>query len=144
VQTFLPYTSFEQTMRVLDPKRLGNQIYREALTLVRGGWSSHPASLMWKGYEWHLCDYALAGLRELHLRKAIKQDRIFAHVHTFREIQKQHEKTEVPYWLGNEDFHASHRSNLLRKDPVYYGQFGWAEPDDLPYVWPKPREDIDV
>ena len=40
-----------------------------------------------------------------------------------------------PYWLGNSDFHASHRSNLLRKDPEHYAQFGWTESDDLPYVW---------
>jgi hypothetical protein len=32
--------------------------------------------------------------------------------------------------------HDSHRSNLLRKDPQWYGQFGWTVPDDLPYVWP--------
>jgi hypothetical protein len=42
----------------------------------------------------------------------------------------------MPPWWGDPAFHASHRSNLLRKDPVWYGQFGWAEPPDLPYVWP--------
>jgi hypothetical protein len=41
--------------------------------------------------------------------------------------------------LGDEAFHASHRSNLLRKDRDYYGAFGWTEPDDLPYVWPGQR-----
>ena len=44
-----------------------------------------------------------------------------------------------PSWLGNEEFHASHRSNLLRKDPEHYGQFGWTEPDNLPYYWPVKR-----
>ena len=34
--------------------------------------------------------------------------------------------------------HASHRSNLLRKEPAHYTQFGWTEPPDLPYVWPVP------
>jgi hypothetical protein len=43
---------------------------------------------------------------------------------------------QYPPWLGDEAFHASHRSNLLRKNPEWYGQFGWTEPDDLPYVWP--------
>jgi hypothetical protein len=41
-----------------------------------------------------------------------------------------------PNWIGDEKFHASHRSNLLRKDKEFYGKFGWAEPDDLPYFWP--------
>lgn len=45
----------------------------------------------------------------------------------------------LPPWLGDPAFHASHRSNLLRKDPVHYGQFGWTEGPDLPYVWPVPE-----
>lgn len=40
-------------------------------------------------------------------------------------------------WLGNEFFHESHQSNLLRKDYAYYSQFNWNVPDDLPYIWPK-------
>ena len=42
----------------------------------------------------------------------------------------------LPPWLGTESLHASHRSNLLRKDPDWYGRFGWTEPPDLPYIWP--------
>ena len=41
----------------------------------------------------------------------------------------------IPMWL-NDAFCASHRSNLLRKDPVHYGKFGWTEPSTLPYIWP--------
>ena len=44
-------------------------------------------------------------------------------------------KIIYPHWLGYEPFHASHRSNLLRKDAEYYSQFGWTEPDNLPYIW---------
>ena len=29
---------------------------------------------------------------------------------------------------------------LLRKDPDYYGRFGWSEPPDLPYFWPVPKD----
>jgi hypothetical protein len=43
---------------------------------------------------------------------------------------------DIPLWLGNQDFHNSHRSNLSRKDPVYYAQFNWDVPDNLPYIWP--------
>ena len=48
MQTFLPYPSFSESMKCLDPKRLGNQVYRECLTLIRGGWSNHPIAKMWK------------------------------------------------------------------------------------------------
>ena len=39
-------------------------------------------------------------------------------------------------WIGDERFHSSHRSNLLRKDPIYYGKYDWKETPDLPYYWP--------
>ena len=52
------------------------------------------------------------------------------------ELGKTIENKDYPKWLGNEAFHASHRSNLLRKDSIHYGQFGWTEPHNLPYVWP--------
>ena len=42
--------------------------------------------------------------------------------------------------MGDPAFHASHRSNLLRKDPTYYGAFGWAEDATLPYVWPVTKD----
>lgn len=68
MQVFLPYPDLQASVQCLDPKRLGNQVYRECLTLVRGGWSNHPASRMWKGYEYALCRYALYGLDELDAR----------------------------------------------------------------------------
>jgi hypothetical protein len=40
-----------------------------------------------------------------------------------------------PPFIGNEKFHASHRSNLLRKDFTYYSKFGWTEENNLPYIW---------
>ena len=50
----------------------------------------------------------------------------------------------LPTWLGDEELHRSHRSNLIAKDPGFYRQrfaerFG-GEPDDLPYVWPAPDD----
>ncbi|MCZ9338455.1 MSMEG_6728 family protein, partial [Streptomyces sp. TRM76130] len=43
---------------------------------------------------------------------------------------------ELPPWLGDEPFHLSHRSALVRKDPEIYGALFPGVPDDLPYVWP--------
>ena len=42
----------------------------------------------------------------------------------------------LPEWMGDEGFHASHRSNLLKKDPEFYGKYGWTEATDLDYLWP--------
>jgi hypothetical protein len=37
--------------------------------------------------------------------------------------------------LGTEEFHSSHRANLLRKDSEYYSKHGWTEDPNDPYVW---------
>ena len=42
---------------------------------------------------------------------------------------------EKPHWLGKEEFHSSHRANLLRKDYKHYSQFEWTENSESPYVW---------
>jgi hypothetical protein len=41
----------------------------------------------------------------------------------------------LPWFIGNEAFHRSHRSNLLRKAPEYYSELFSDVPDDLPYIW---------
>jgi hypothetical protein len=49
-----------------------------------------------------------------------------------------HPKT--PIWL-TEEFCSSHRSNLIRKDPIYYSKFGWTEDGSQEYIWPIKRLD---
>ena len=43
---------------------------------------------------------------------------------------------ELPPWLGEDRFHLSHQSALVRKDPAHYRTYFPDVPDDLPYVWP--------
>ena len=45
-------------------------------------------------------------------------------------------RIKFPWWLGDEEFHASHRANLLRKDYEYYSKFGWTEDTETAYFWP--------
>lgn len=44
---------------------------------------------------------------------------------------------ELPPWLGDADFHRSHQSALLRKDPDHYERWFGHVPPELPYVWPR-------
>jgi hypothetical protein len=132
MQTFVPLPDYLASMRVLDKVRLGNQVWREGLTLIRGGWPNHPANKMWKGHEYHLGLYLLAGLQALSER-----GREYPEVRKKIETEMaKHPDTGPPKWWGTDKVHASHRSNLLRKDPVYYSQYGWSELSDLPYYWP--------
>ena len=138
MQTFLPLPSYRDSVRVLDPSRLVNQVYREAMTLIRGGWKNHPASRMWRGHRDQLILYALAGIDELRVR-----GREYPHIeHELLQLLESETPTKEPFWLGDDSFHASHRSNLLRKYPAWYGQFGWSEPDNLLYIWPDPTQVI--
>jgi hypothetical protein len=131
MQTFLPYPDFVKTARMLDPRRLGRQrveayqILRVLAGLTRG-WVNHPAVLMWRGFEIALSAYMDAMIDEWEAR---------GYRNTMYRVSVP-ERYEMPPWLGDEAFHAAHRSNLLRKAPEYYRSFWPEEPDDLEYVWP--------
>jgi hypothetical protein len=140
MQTFLPLPDYLESMRCLDKSRLGNQVWREGITLIRGGWPNHPASKMWRGHEFHLGLYLLAGhqaLTERGKQYPIVKLRIMIEMAKF-------ENTGPPPWLGDEEFHLSHRSNLLRKDLKYYRQFWPNDPDNLPYIWPTNKKAASV
>lgn len=133
MQTFLPYPDFRRSAACLDTRRLGKQRLEAAqiLNVLRGvsnGWASHPAVRMWRGHEAALAAYMNAIIDEW-VGRGYRNSMVKAHVSRYRP----------PSWLGNEEFHASHRSNLLRKDPEHYSRFGWEEGPGLPYVWPVPE-----
>jgi hypothetical protein len=140
VQTFLPYPDFQESARCLDNRRLGKQrvegfqIMRVLIGLSTG-WQNHPAVRMWRGYVGSLANYTVVCCDEW-IRRGYR-DSIRFQVEC---LITPYEKYALPYWLGNPEFHTSHRSNLLRKDPVFYGRYGWTEPSDLPYVWPKEKQ----
>jgi hypothetical protein len=95
---------------------------------IKAGWINHPAAKMWRGYEMALAEYQLIVILEWERR---------GYNNTMEMLSMDNARIfQNPPWLGDEAFHASHRSNLLRKDPEYYGKFGWTESPDLPYVWP--------
>jgi len=124
--------TYEESAEVLDLTRLGNQAYREGRTLINGGWPNHPASKMWRGYEHALARYCLACLRELWRRGRKYPEHIKFFLYKTAVLQN----TGNPPWLGDERVHASHRSNLMRKNYEHYSRFGWTETTDMPYYWP--------
>ncbi|WP_329491758.1 MSMEG_6728 family protein [Kitasatospora sp. NBC_01246] len=149
MQTFLPYPDFAESAAVLDPRRLGKQRV-EALQVLRGltvpgyGWRHHPAVGMWAGYEEALVRYGLEmcrawtaeGRRDTcadSLRDGLPERAGAPAVRSQAELAGA---GELPPWLGAAEFHASHRSALLRKDPAFYRSRFPDEPDDLSYVWP--------
>jgi hypothetical protein len=151
VQTFLPYADFEQSARALDTKRLGKQRV-ECIQVVRGltrsdyGWRHHPAVLMWKGHEESLGRYAFTCCEVWSERgfadtcaATIGADLATAGVTAVRSQPELADAGLLPPWVGDEQFHRSHQSSLLRKDPAHYGPLFPGVPDDLEYVWPVRR-----
>jgi len=138
MQTFLPYEDFQETAKCLDYRRLGKQRVeaRQIYSCLTGeptksgrtykGWVNHPAVKMWQGHERCLAQYY----------NAIVQEWIRRGYNNSMEFLPVENDVEKPDWIGDEDFHASHRSNLLRKQREWYSQFEWQEEDNLPYVWP--------
>jgi hypothetical protein len=145
MQTFLPYPDYRSSLRCLDDKRLGKQrveAYQILCTLTgaSSGWQNHPAVLMWKGYVNALRFYMNIAIEEW-------ENRGFQNS---MQMQRVNLPSGFAGYFPNQDslqyygmlppfsdaFHASHRSNLLRKDPSFYFKYGWTEPNNLPYVWP--------
>jgi len=111
MQVFMPYPDPHQSVCTLDPSRLGNQIYREAKTLITGGWPNHPAAKIWSPHHHALAEYALLGLEEL-TRRGRHYERWYQF---FGEIYRSTPATGLPPIIGYEPFHAGHRAALLAK-----------------------------
>jgi len=64
------------------------------------------------------------------------EDNVFIRIlSTSKFFYKMNTGNILPKWLGNENFHASHRSNLLRKKPEFYSKYKWKENSNNPYIW---------
>ena len=130
MQTFIPYTDFEKCAKALVYKRLGKQRVEckqilNAIERGSGGWSNHPATRMWRGYEPALRQYMRAIILEWISRGYVNNMEI-----------PEPEDYELPPWWGG-PIHASHRSALLEKNfEFYYDHCGWEDEPKLDYVWP--------
>jgi len=145
MQTFLPIADFKQSAEVLDNKRLGKQRVECKQILICLGeqvgphvpelsrWRNHPAVKMWQGYEPALILYSVIVCAEWRAR-GFKDSLLPQFLDNY--VRRGRLKISFPYWFGFDELHASHRSNLLRKNYEHYSQFGWTEPNNLPYYWP--------
>jgi Pyrimidine dimer DNA glycosylase len=143
MQTFLPYPDFFESARVLDRQRLGKQRV-ETLQILQAltpdsesKWQRHPAVKMWRGYELALATYGVTICLEWRER-GYRDTCLYKICGVVRDhFTRKSPRVENPPWLGWDEFHLSHRSNLVRKAPDHYRPL--FEPDltaDLEYIWP--------
>ena len=131
----MPYSVFDKSLQCLDNRRLGKQRVeaKQIYDILTGktktkAWKHHPALMMWKGYEKSLALYYNCALYQW-------EKRGFRNI-KLKPINIMVQEINFPPWLGNEELHRSHKSNLLRKNPDYYKDFSYYVTNDLPYVWP--------
>lgn len=162
MQTFLPYPDFAAAAASLDRQRLGKQrvenlqilqtllhchveakdasgkdLPREQWRVLpngKPGWANHPAIKMWRGHELALLFYQQAMVDEWVSRGY--NDTCMAKSAMVYHFNGHAYGKGWPPWLGDEEFHISHQSNLIRKDPAYYEPQFPGVPGDLEYVWP--------
>lgn len=150
MQTFLSYQSFRKSADSLDTKRLGKQRVEvlqlaQCIAYDQSGWRNHPATRMWRPYLDCLLHYGIVCCN-VWQAKGFK-DTVGLQLQMMLEVPYDEgmKNVAIPPWLGSRKLHSSHRSNLLRKDPVFYGSFGWKENPYQDYFWPEPdynwRED---
>ena len=138
MNTFLPFSDFSKSGQCLDNKRLGKQRVEvlQMLNKIHGltkgkGWTNHPCTKMWFNNPNALVEYGLQ-ICNVWKNKGFNDtcyEKIKSHF-------KLHLTKEMPIWLGREDFHISHQSNLIRKDKSFYSAIFPNVPDNLEYVWP--------
>jgi hypothetical protein len=138
MQIFLPYPDMKKSLQALDNKRLGKQrveTYQIISAITQRpkldgtpykGWLNHPCTVMWKGH--------LPALK-MYLNYSITEWIARGFKNTMQLEDYVEDQVVLPPFFGNKKFHASHRSNLLKKEPEFYSKYGWTEDPSDPYVW---------
>lgn len=137
MQTFLPYSDIVKSLKVLDDKRLGKQrveTYQIISAITQRpkldgtpykGWLNHPCSVMWRNYVPLLKMYLNASIDEW-ISRGFNNNMIKENID---------QNVTYPDWWGNEKFHDSHKSNLLKKDFDFYSKYNWNVDPNNPYIW---------
>lgn len=152
MQVFVPLTTFDECVRVLDNKRLFKQLLEayQILNVIldrpkpdgtpRKGWKNHPAVKQWEYWPGTLLTYADAARRECD-KRGIATEQMKK---LLDELGIRRTKS-LPCWWGDAEVHSSHRARLLQKDWEHYRQFKWREArlrnlQSIPYQWAIPSD----
>lgn len=143
MNTWLPDSDFIRSAEILDTKRLDRQ-RADVLNILKACCEpkpeqqrEHPAITMWRGSEQVLIQYGAAICLEWRSRG--NSDTLLAKILPYSEFFS--EGDIQPEWLGDNPFHTSHQSYLMRLMPSWYSQF-FTVRDDLPLIWPRQEPKI--
>nr|WNL49651.1 hypothetical protein MarFTMF_135 [Marseillevirus sp.] len=104
------------------------------------GFCCHPATKMWFGYERALRHYINACISELSTRTTKNGAR-----HSLPKKKIRVQRTVVlPWWVGYQKFHESHKASLLRKEPSFYQKKFKVSDSELEYIWPSDMDEESI
>lgn len=118
MQTFLPFSNYELSIKCLDNSRLRKQGVEcgQILNAIinKSGWKFHPASRMFKNNTNSLVNYGLIACIEARNR-GFKWQTNYDKIISF---YNERENDDAPEWFGDENIHNSHKSRLLCKGEI--------------------------
>lgn len=136
--TLMPSIGFFKSLRQLDDDRLSKQRQDalSALQLLLGPKQKtrHIIMDMWDGYEYVLGVYGMSACSEWQNKRG-HRDRIAFEIHALLDGFPR--EYEMPPWMDDLDFHRSHRSYLIRKQPDHYEELWPNTPENMPILWPQ-------
>jgi hypothetical protein len=146
MQLFLPHSTLITSAIKLDNNRLLTQCI-ETKHIAKAifapnettTWKHEPIVLQWKGHSALLLRFGIELCREAEYRRLPNTALIYDLMSTFRDMDNWFSQlviNDIPWWLGNIDYHYSQRALLIRKDPGYYAHL-WPYIDpNLPLLIP--------
>jgi hypothetical protein len=95
---------------------------------------------MWNNYDMALFSY-LEAIKDECINRGIQTEKNWNAILTMHQNNwYRGDSIVMPPWWGDERVHQSHRNNLYRKDPEYYGHFSQEKfiscCDKCNYFWP--------
>ncbi len=145
IRTWVPEPTFAASATVLHDEEVF-RVRQHALFIlgVLAGHNQHmrhnPVVTMWRGAELILVSYGVTMCREWRTRG--HSDKLEEQIYAYGEealrtnVFSPDINGNQPWWLANEGFHLSHRSNLINLRPDFYGKIWPGVPKDLPLVMP--------
>ena len=158
MNTWLPYEDFEKSVECLTDNHLRMQVTDCAKILywrtgmpIDGRNASrqqmlHPCVVQWDGYLSYLLDYSLEAMTQAQERTyyGTKKEEINKRVEQILfivpTVESRLDNSEKPHWLGDKDYHDSHKSNLMRVNSFYKEYWITEVNEGLEYVWPSGRK----
>ena len=132
MQLYLPYPDFEKSVQCLTTNHLNRvrtncQLMAKAF-LEPSRWCYHPSFKAWKPYYKAFQYYHDCVVKEWIGRGFNTKAVLFG--------APKPERKDMPWFIGNDRYHSSMRSNLIRLNFTYKERCEWVEDGKQPYLWP--------